>query len=291
MKTTFSVLLTLVLFLGTFNLAAQEEESLINKRVFVKMYGGREYNGMLLEENQSTILLRTVHGDFNILWEEIKLIRAIEYDGPYSFANQHYTRYYLAPSAIPLEKGRAQFNNFWITTNAINYGLTKNITVGAGLEFVTLFSEDAPIWFVDTKIGGRLADNFYLAGGLIHYRDPFQDAITLGYVVSTFGSPESNVSIGVGYNFSEDYTYEFVEDEGLITTLSGTTRVTNRISFLSESDFNFDLVSIGTIQHYSGTHGLMIQLDRHSIRTGIIVNWQSSSGVELYPYLGYGLVF
>ncbi len=291
MKTAFSTLLTLLLFLGSFNLAAQEEKSLVNQRVLVKMYGSKEYGGILLEENQSTILLRTVHGDFNLLRKEIKQIQVVEYDGPYYFANQHYTRYFLAPSAIPLEKGRAQYNNFWVTTNAINYGITKNITVGAGLEFVTLFSEDAPIWFVDTKIGGQLGDKFYLAGGLIYYQDPFQDAITLGYVVSTFGSPESNVSIGVGYNFSEDYTYEFVEEEGLIATLSGTTRATNRVSFVSESDFNFDLESFGVIQHYSGTHGLMIQLYKHSIRVGGIVNWQQSSSVELFPYLGYGLVF
>ena len=268
-----------LLFLSTIDLYSQAPIDTIKKseRVVVKMNNGDEFRGKILSRDQNTVILETTNGTLNLKSSNVRSINIDSYNGKFRFPNSNETRYFFGPSAIPIKKGKGYYQNVLLTSNFVNYGLTKNFSFGGGVEFISLLLRN-PIWFLTPKVGFKVSERSHVGGGIIMAGFSTEGTATLGYGVYTFGSSESNLTIGAGYglisgNFSNRPTI----------MLSGTHRVGNNLALLTENYF----IPIGTSSNYTGILGLRVLAPKNSFDFGLIFGPGISVIIPALPFIGY----
>ena len=137
--------------------------------------------------------------------------------------NPHPSRYLFAPSAFPLKKGEGYINAFYFLVWQAQYGITDNFSLGVTTSWIL-----APT-FLNAKYTIPLGDKLNMAiGGQIgklYIAD--ENPVTLGFSTLTYGTPESNVSVNVGYG-----SYE--KDGMFIATISGNQRIGKSASLMGE---------------------------------------------------------
>lgn len=281
--TSFCMLFFLLFGLPTFAQEASDTVG-IKPAVIVKMQNGQEYQGQVITRTDSILLLRTINGDLYLIAANIGSLDTLSRMGPYEFTNPHDTRYFFGPTGIPLGKGEGYYQNILVTSNFFNYGITENISIGGGFEFIsTLFG--SPIWFLTPKAGFQVADNLHAGGGLLLAGFSGESVAALPYGVVTLGSQETNASLGIGYGFAggESARYPAI-------TLSGMHRAGKSISLLSENYLfpgSFD--GFG----YLGIQGVRLLGRKNAFDIGLILISQLNDaiGIPALPYVGYVRVF
>ena len=268
-----------LLFLSNIDLYSQAPIDTIKKseRVVVKMNNGDEFRGKILSRDQNTVILETTNGTLNLKSSNVRSINIDSYNGKFRFPNSNETRYFFGPSAIPIKKGKGYYQNVLLTSNFVNYGLTKNFSFGGGVEFISLLLRN-PIWFLTPKVGFKVSERSHVGGGIIMAGFSTEGTATVGYGVYTFGSSESNLTIGAGYglisgNFSNRPTI----------MLSGTHRVGNNLALLTENYF----IPIGTSTNYTGILGLRVLAPKNSFDFGLIFGPGISVIIPALPFIGY----
>ena len=75
-------------------------------------------------------------------------------------SNRNGTQYFLLTSALPLGRGEGYYKNTMVSFNQLAFGLTKNLSVGAGLDVASLVTTRAegPVWFGRMQLSGDLSD-------------------------------------------------------------------------------------------------------------------------------------
>ncbi len=266
------------------NASAQTDSPLLGQEVQVKMKNGDDYNGTLLQQDEQSITLKTVNGSVNLIAANIKSIEQSTYTGKYLFPNAHDTRYFFAPSAIPIDKGKGYYQNLLVTTNFVNYGITKNVSIGGGFEFISMILDEVPpIWFFTPKAGFQVAEKIHVGGGLLLVGVGLESISTLAYGAGTFGTSESNVTVGLGYGFLDGEAAE-----APVFLLSGTHRVSNGISLLTE---NYLLSNTFTDAFYLGIHGVRFLSKKNAFDLGVIVSNSFDGFIPALPYVGYARSF
>ena len=268
-----------LLFFSTIDLYSQVPIDTIKKteRVVVKMNNGDEFRGKILSRDQNTIVLETTNGTLNLISSNVRSINSDSYKGKFSFPNSNETRYFFGPSAIPIKQGKGYYQNVLLTSNFINIGLLKNVSIGGGFEFISLLL-DSPIWFLTPKVGFKVSENSHVGGGFIMAGIGIEETATLAYGVYTFGSSETNLTVGAGYglisgNFSNRPTI----------MLSGTHRVGNNLALLTENYF----IPSGTSTNYTGILGLRVLAPKNSFDFGLIFGPGISVIIPALPFIGY----
>lgn len=208
----------------------------------VKTNDGNEYVGELLSQDNQELQLRTRNlGEITIQQEDIV---SMEQLGPERMQQQtrrlrerqpHTTRYFFAPNGYNLAQGEGYYQNTWVLFNQANVGITDHFSLGVGTIPLFLFAgSNTPFWItpkvsipvspeqVNIGIGG-------LIGTTVGY---YSSSFGVAYGVSTFGSRDRNVTIGLGYGFADG---EWA-DVPLIT-LGGISRVGERTFLLTENYF------------------------------------------------------
>jgi hypothetical protein len=273
----------LLLLSSTAALAQNIPDSLDKEsKVIVKMKNGEEYKGLIVDQNTNFIVIRTFNGDFRLNAEYIAKIELDDYDGKFAFRNPNDTRYFFGPSGIPIRKGKGYYQNVLITSNFVNYGITKNFSIGGGFEFISTITGN-PIWFLTPKVGFELSRNIHVGGGFIMAGLAAEGTITLGYGVLTFGDSESNLSMGLGYGFTSDRL-----TPSPAFTISATHRLGNSISLLTE---NYLFPTSGGDLPLFGIHGIRIMSRKNAFDIGAIVIPEIVDQILALPYVGYVRTF
>lgn len=170
---------------------------------------GNVFIGELVSESESEVVLLTESiGRVTIRRENIRSMTRIDdskiRDGEYWYENPQATRYLFAPNAIGLRKGHGYYQNTWIFFNNVNYGVTKNFSIGGGLVPAFLFGTGStPVW-ITPKISIPVAnENIHLAAGALigGVIGESSGGGGLLYGTSTFGNRDRNLSFGLGYGF------------------------------------------------------------------------------------------
>ena len=166
----FRFLFCLTFFLSSLStlLAQQHIDQTIEsgQKVLIETLDGDEFTGRILSHDSTSINLETNNGIFSLSKKKIKKLESYDYAGKFKFPNSQDTRYFFAPSGIPLKKGEGYYQNVLLTGNFVNYGVHRNLSVGGGVEFITL-STGQPIWFFTPKVGHSLSEKLHVAGGLL----------------------------------------------------------------------------------------------------------------------------
>lgn len=285
MKNALLRIAVLLFVLFAFSSAqAQEETISINEEqvVIVTMKDGTEYKGTIVTQNNETVVLKTPNGTLNLLSANVATIENYDYEGKFEFPNPHDTRYFFGPSGIPVKKGKGYYQNVLLSGNFVNYGITKNISLGGGLEFISTVLGN-PVWFLTPKVGFDISKNLHAGGGVIVAGLAGEGTASLGYGVFTVGHAETNFTIGAGYGFING---EVSQNPAIM--LSGTHRVSRSIALLSE---NYILPINSSQTFYFGIHGIRILSKRNSFDLGAIVIPEITEVIPALPYVGYVRTF
>ena len=204
----------------------------------VEIEGGSTFRGELLEISNDSLLFDMT--ELTVVWvKNIDIVKLtvlkwqdIGTEG-YSIANQNKTRYLFSPSSYSLGEGNGYYQNIYGVINAVNYGVSENISIGFGADFLSLLNEGTPSAFITPKISKKYNDNTYLGGGLLigslGIFDPTNPFIVLGYGVVTRGTENRNLTLAIGHSYGNKSLTSHV------ITLNAYSRISNRYGFVSEN--------------------------------------------------------
>jgi hypothetical protein len=212
-----------------------EDRNMVKSAVIIKTTNNSSYFGFIIGVTSNTLIMKSSLLDsFEIqsnTIEEITLSGAyVNRKGANWFSNPNATRYFFAPSAIPLKKREGYFQNAYLLANSVNIGLTNNITLGGGVVIPLLF-------YITPKISYPVYKNLYLGAGIL-FTQAFVSEVNLsagiGYGLITVGNQEHNVTLGSGYGFAKfDSSYKATKMP--IITFNGMSRIGKRLSLVTEN--------------------------------------------------------
>lgn len=278
-----TLLISLLIFSFSGLFAQAETDSTKQEQiVLVKMKNGAEYKGIIISKDSIILVIQSINGEMNLIAKNIRSVERLDYEGEFEFENLHNTRYFFGPSGIPIKKGKGYYQNILATGNFVNYGITENISIGGGFEFISTVL-GTPIWFLTPKVGFDISDKFHAGGGFIMAGILDGGILTLGYGVVTYGQAESNISIGTGYGFADGDLFDYPA-----IMVSGTHRVSNSIALLSE---NYVIPGSEVNSLYVGIQGIRIISRRSSFDIGVTVISNIVDEIPVLPFIGYVRMF
>lgn len=249
-----TLLLFVLLLAGAITTAAQAQISNdtdttafkpVNATIFLK--DGTQLRGILLSESMVGVTIKTDNlGEIIVTRDKIERIDKLSdgyyRNGNYWFANPNSTRYFFAPSALPLKKGEGYYQNAYLLVNSVSVGVTDQFTMGGGFVLNPLlrgwgagfltpkysFPSQSNVTFgVGAVLVGAYFRNSGIFGG---NRETNTFLGGIGYGTVTFGGKEQNGTIGLGWGFGNGN----VSSTPTIN-ISGMTRVGRRVGLVTEN--------------------------------------------------------
>jgi len=201
---------------------------------------GSTYTGNILSRDSVSILLQDQKlGEISLRISDIKVIRGGENknkgDTSMWSENPQATRYFWSPNGYGLKPGEGYYQNIWIFFNQASVGLTDNFSIGGGMIPIFLFAgAPTPVW-ITPKISIPVSkDNFNIGAGALAGTVLDEDHSGFGilYGITTFGSRDTNLSIGLGYGYIAG---EFSKTPAV--NISGMVRTGKKSYLMSENYF------------------------------------------------------
>lgn len=212
-----------------------EERQKVETAVIVETTNNASYFGSIIGATAKTLVMKsTLIGTFEIQSNTISKITLsgayINRKGRNWFSNPNATRYFFAPSAIPLKKKEGYFQNAYLLANSVSVGVTNSITIGGGVVIPLLF-------YVTPKISYEVYKNLYLGAGILFTQSFITDfnlSAGIGYGLITVGNREHNLTLGSGYGYAKfDSSYKATPMP--IVTINGMTRIGKKLSLVTEN--------------------------------------------------------
>ena len=205
-----SILFLLLSIFIAFISIDQTHAQSVGETIRITTIDGNILMGVIEQENDDRIIVRVEGiGEVTIQRSNIVKLEVIPPDriknGLYWFDNPHGTRYFFAPNAIGLKKGTGYYQNAWIVFNNVNYGLSDNFSIGAGLIPGFLFGggiDATPMWIMPKLSFPVVGDQFHLAVGAMIGGIVGSGSGALFYGSGTYGNTDNNITIGLGYGAS-----------------------------------------------------------------------------------------
>lgn len=280
----FSLLLLLCVNTALF---AQPSEG---DKVRIETVDGNTFTGTVLSvDNEKVVLDVEGVGEMSINRSRIRSITVLDPDrfrnGRYWEANPQSTRYFYAPNAFGLKKGKGYYQNAWIFFNNVNYGVTDNFSIGGGTVPLFLFGGGTtPVWLspkVSLPLGTEKLN--VAAGGVFGTAIGSNGGGSAGilYGNATYGSPDKNVTFGLGYGFAEGEI-----SSSPLVNLSGIYRVGFRSYLLTEIYFIPNIEGSGV-----GLFGYRWAPENFAVDFGLITPLSDTGGFIGIPWLGVTIPF
>lgn len=225
----------------------------VSGNVIVETVNGTAYYGEIISLETGVLTIRS--SALGAIQIQSNTVSKITLSGAYVsrrggtwFANPNATRYFFAPSAIPLRKREGYFQNAYLLANSVNVGITDHITVGGGVVIPLLF-------YVTPKVSFQAGKNIYLGGGVLFTQSFLQDmglSAGIGYGLGTLGNREHNFTLGAGYGFAK-FDNEYKSTPMPIITVNGMTRIAKKLSLVTENwlipraGYNKEVVTTGPL--------------------------------------------
>ncbi len=251
MKTKISFAF-LLMFILTLSVKSQttNDTTLVN----IETADGNEFVGQIVNEDSLKIVLKTEKlGEISIFRSDIKRQEILEVqqikEGKYWFPNPQSTRYFWSPNGYGLKKGEGYYQNIWVLWNQFAYGLSDNFSIGGGIIPLFLFGGTPTPVFITAKFSIPVVENkFNLGTGAIAGTILGEEETGFGilYGISTFGTPDNNVTFGLGYGFAGG---EWASSP--MININGMFRISNRGYFITENYYinaggeNVVLITLG----------------------------------------------
>lgn len=227
----YHVLLFVGTLAGQFSKLNAQTDTLSNDTTtyYIGTIEGGQFMGRILSKNDREYLIETKDkGKMYIPKYVISDIKAAaeinRVNGNLFPPNPHPSRYYYAPSALPVEEGSGYINCTYYLLYQAQYGLTKNISIGGTMTVLGMPALFNVKWSqkisdkVHVSLGGQIGKTWWSTDGQV---------IGVGFANATFGTEESNFTINGGYGF-------YGKDNINIVSASGIHRISKKLSILAE---------------------------------------------------------
>ncbi|MBC8081948.1 MAG: hypothetical protein H7Z21_01945 [Hymenobacter sp.] len=178
----------------------------------VELRDGTEFDGELLARYRKHLELLVADSGLVVV-ERDSLTRFTSHAPPRRlttrFAVGNGYRLVLAPTARNLRRGEAYLQQLDGIVLGTGYGFTDYFSVGVLFSALPPLPPSSQFLLVVPKLSVRLSEQWHVGGGLMYARVPKLDeefsAIRtgIGYGIVTYGSPDDNVSVGLGYAISK----------------------------------------------------------------------------------------
>jgi hypothetical protein len=210
------------------------------------------------------------------------------------FENPHPTRYFFGPSAIPLRKGERYYQNAYVLSNSIQYGLSDHFSIGGGAVIPFAF-------FITPKLGWKVGPKWHLGTGLLAASSFIQGVnfgVAVAYGSATYGTKEHNVTLNAGWGAvkqqDQNLVYNWRGARRPMFSISAMTRIANRMMLVTENwlftlrEYNFQNETYGMQNQAIFTGGLRFMGEKNSFDFGLVV---PSSQAVVIPYIDYVIKF
>lgn len=240
-------------------------------------------------ENGIRILTESA-GEIVVASEKINWMKVVDEgrykDGAYWFENPNSTRYLFSPSAFNLKKGEAYYQNTYLVINSFNYGVTDNLSIGGGFEFISALSGD-PIFFINPKYSFGISEKIRAGAGVLYAKLPAKNSafsgMGIGYGILTYGNTDDNITLGAGYGYVE----EELADRPIFT-LSGMKRLSRRFGLVTENWI------VPTDSYYGVySYGMRFMAERITVDLALLNNKDIANDVLFigFPYIDFVVKF
>jgi hypothetical protein len=209
-----------------------------NDVIVFTLKDGSIITGKIINRSKEAVVIQTVElGIISLPYNNIRNERefkdaTVSETGTIWFKNPNSTRYLFAPSAFQLKKGEGYYQNIYGAGNAVNFGITDNITIGGGLM--------GPLGaYVNVKAGVKLGEYVNLAGGAIVGNalfpiDGHSTGVGLGFGVVTIGNYDHNITLGSGYGVLNE-NGKVVQQKKPMYVVNGMARLGKKHAFVTEN--------------------------------------------------------
>lgn len=285
-----SKVLFIFLFLFTIPILSSAQIAQDTSLVNIETTDGNEFIGSIVSQDPEKIVLQTQNlGEITISRTDIKSINKVEIqqikDGKLWFANPQSTRYFWSPNGYGLKKGEGYYQNIWVLWNQFSFGVTDNFSLGGGIIPLFFFGGGPTPIFITPKISIPIEKNkINLGAGALIGTVLGEDEAGFGivYGLSTFGTPDNNVTVGLGYGYAGG---EWAESP--LININGMFRVSSRGYFLTENYYvnaggeSVVLISLG---------GRWI-IKKAALDFGLMIPIADMGEVIILPWLGFTIPF
>lgn len=215
---------------------------------------GNEYIGKIVFDDREKVKLITKNiGELYLNKNDIVKIEAIQVsqikNGVLWFNNPQASRYFWMPNGYGIKKGEGYYQNVWIFINQFTVAPTDHFSIGVGMVPLFLFGgTSSPVWVTGKFSIPVTPEKFNLGAGILSGTVLGEEGTGFGiaYGLTTFGSRDKNVSIGLGYGYTGG---EWANTPTI--SVSSMIRTSNRGYFLTENYYidsgeeSLVLISIG----------------------------------------------
>ena len=142
------------------------------------------------------------------------------------------TRMFFAPTARNLRRGQGYVEDIDVVLLAANYGITDNFSVGVLLPVIPVLV--GRVFAFTPKVSVAVSEKFHVGVGALYARASLGNSSVGGgvaYGVGTYGTADDNVTLGLGYGFTDQGETARTP----VVVLGGAKRVSNRFSVLNET--------------------------------------------------------
>ncbi len=200
--------LTFTLFLIVIPCAAQINNEQVVYSIQTK--DGNGYTGYVVSSDSLKLLFRDKKlGEIAITKREISKMAPLDAKqlkkGKYWAGNPQSTRYFFSPDGYGLSKGEGYYQNLWVLVNSFAIGLNDYFSLGGGVVPLFLFAgAPTPVWLNAKMSIPVVRDKVNLGAGILSGTvfGVEKSGFGIFYGISTFGSRDRNISLGLGYGFS-----------------------------------------------------------------------------------------
>ena len=251
---------------------------------------GNEFIGEIVLEDSVKIQLSTASiGLITVQKKDIKSIELIDKkqirNDEIWFTNPQSTRYFWSPNGFGLKEAEGYYHNIWVLWNQFAYGITDNFSIGGGIIPLFLFGGAPTPLFITPKFSFPVEkDKINIgAGALIGtILGESESSFGIVYGVSTFGTPDNNVSFGLGYGFTGDGWAS-----SPMVNFNGMFRLSDRWYFLTENYYiNSGGEGFGLL-----TLGGRWMIRKAALDFGLVMPIGIDSGFVGIPWLGFTVPF
>ena len=288
-----------IAFLLLFGAKAMAQDSTY---VRLELKNGKTIGGQLIQKSETDVSIATSDlGKVTIPWSTIKSMNMVAKEETDRLANPQPSRYFFAPSAIPLKKGDKYYQNALFLLNSFQAGITDHFSLGAGI--LVPFAI-----YITPKIGYQVADKVHVGGGIL-FATSLISGLNFGvgtvYGSFTYGLKEHNMTLNAGlgaYNENtgfgrNDYNWKFANTP--MFTISGMTRISKKVMLISENwifssktvNYDYNGQFLNSTTSYNGilSVGARIIGERSAFDVGFLS--PSVGGTSAIPYIAYNIKF
>ncbi len=280
------LVISLVFISAVTNSVTAQDRS--GETVRVETTDGNIFIGVVQQESENQLVLQVEGvGEVTIQKVNIRNVKILDSDrirdGEYWFENPQGTRYFFAPNAIGLKKGSGYYQNAWILFNNVNYGVSDNVSIGAGTIPIFLFgASSVPIWILPKLSIPIAADNLQLGAGALIGGVIGEESggFGLAYGNATYGDRDKNLTVGLGYAYAGN-TWSNTP----LVNISGLYRSSINIQWIAEIYFLPGIEGSGV-----GIFGARWAPERFAVDFGL-ARPLSAAGFIGVPWLGVTIPF